>query len=54
MFPNRAVMYVSAFEDSQYKQSKFDFWDDVYGVDMGIIKNWAIKEPLVECLESGK
>jgi type I protein arginine methyltransferase len=52
LFPDRAVMYVSSIEDEEYRQSKIDFWDDVYGVDMNCIKKWALKEPLIDSVES--
>jgi hypothetical protein len=35
-------------EDSQYKDEKIHFWDDVYGFDMSCIKKIAISEPLVD------
>ena len=52
LFPDRAVMYVASIEDADYRQQKIDFWDDVYGVDMTCIKKWALKEPLVDSVES--
>jgi protein arginine N-methyltransferase 1 len=26
MFPDRAVLYIAAIEDEEYRQSKIDFW----------------------------
>jgi protein arginine N-methyltransferase 1 len=51
LFPNRAVLYVAAIEDEEYKSQKIGFWDDVYGVDMGSIKKWALFEPLVDVVD---
>ncbi|KAH0787759.1 S-adenosyl-L-methionine-dependent methyltransferase [Histomonas meleagridis] len=48
MFPSRATMYFVAFEDSEYRQKKFDFWDNVYGLNFSPIKHWALLEPLVD------
>ena len=52
LFPDRAVMYLAAIEDEDYRQQKIDFWDDVYGVNMSCIKKWALKEPLVDNVDS--
>lgn len=51
MFPDRAILYISTIEDQEYMEDKFSFWDNVYGVDMKCIKQWAQKEPLVEIIE---
>lgn len=41
MFPDRAIMYLTSIEDDEYFNSKINFWDEVYGVDMSCIKKWA-------------
>ena len=51
MFPDRAVMFLATIEDEYYRDEKMNFWDDVYGVNMNCIKNWAKKEPLVEIVD---
>lgn len=51
MFPERATLNICAIEDEEYRKTKIDFWDDVYGVDMSSIKKWVIKEPLVDVVE---
>jgi protein arginine N-methyltransferase 1 len=48
MLPDKAVMYICGIEDSEYKQTKINFWDSVYGFDMSCIREMAILEPLVE------
>jgi len=48
MFPDRATLYVCAIEDREYKEEKFDFWEDVYGFNMSRIKHLSLAEPLVE------
>ena len=45
-------LFVCAIEDADYKRCKIDFWDNVYGFDMSPIKEMAILEPLVDCVDS--
>ncbi|XP_075898771.1 protein arginine N-methyltransferase 8-B isoform X1 [Nelusetta ayraudi] len=52
MFPDRASLYVVAIEDRQYKDYKIHWWENVYGFDMTCIRNVAIKEPLVDVVDS--
>lgn len=52
MLPDKAVLYLTCIEDEQYKRDKIDFWDDVYGFDMRVIKQIALAEPLVDVVES--
>ncbi|KDO24020.1 protein arginine N-methyltransferase [Saprolegnia parasitica CBS 223.65] len=51
LFPDKAVLYVAAIEDGQYKSEKIEFWDNVYGFDMSCIKKIAMTEPLVDTVE---
>lgn len=48
LFPDRAKLFLTAIEDSAYKNRKINFWDDVYGFKMSCIKEIAISEPLVD------
>lgn len=52
ILPNRASMVITAIEDAQYKEEKIHFWDSVYGFDMSSIKPWAMREPLVDVVDS--
>jgi type I protein arginine methyltransferase len=52
MFPDHAKMYVSGIEDADYKERKLDFWYDVYGIDMSIIRPTVISEPIVDVVEA--
>jgi predicted RNA methylase len=52
IFPDKAVMYVCALEDAQVKNERIDFWDNVYGFDMTAIKDVAIREPVVDVVDS--
>lgn len=38
MFPDKAIMYLASIEDDEYRKSKIDFWDNVYGINMSCIK----------------
>lgn len=51
MFPDKATLYLCAIEDAQYKAEKIDFWDNVYGLNMKVIKSLALTEPLVDTVD---
>ncbi|ORX39988.1 S-adenosyl-L-methionine-dependent methyltransferase [Kockovaella imperatae] len=51
LFPDKASIFLAAIEDEAYKEEKINFWDDVYGFDYSCIKDIALKEPLVDCVE---
>ena len=52
IMPDRAILYISAIEDGEYKQDKIDFWGNVYGFNMNCIKDIALTEPLVDTVNS--
>lgn len=37
VYPNRAIMYVAGIECTEYKDSKLEFWKNVYGFDMSVL-----------------
>ena len=51
MFPDKATLFISGMEDDEYRASKIDFWDDVYGVSMRSIKEVAMREPLIDQID---
>ncbi len=51
VMPDKAIMYLAAIEDGEYKREKINFWDSVYGFDMSCIKPLAMAEPLVDCVD---
>ena len=51
IFPDRATLYVTAIEDRQYKDEKINWWDNVYGFDMSVIRSVAVGEPLVDVVD---
>jgi len=48
MFPDKAQLFLCAIEDSEYREDKINFWDNVYGFNMSCIKELALLEPLVD------
>ena len=48
MLPDRAKIYIASIEDSEFKQDKIGFWQNVYGVNMSCLQSAALKEPLVD------
>ncbi|CAL8292449.1 unnamed protein product [Boreogadus saida] len=52
MFPDRAALYVVAIEDRHEKDVKKNGWENVYGFDMTCIRNVAMREPLVDIVDS--
>jgi protein arginine N-methyltransferase 1 len=52
MFPDQAVIYFAGIEDAEYREGKVDFWDDVYGIKMHVMKSLVLSEPLVDVVES--
>jgi len=51
IFPDKATLYLTAIEDSDYKEEKINFWDKVYGFNMSCIKEMALREPLVDTVD---
>jgi len=48
MLPDHATITLAGIEDTDYKSSKVNFWENVYGVDMSCFKKTVIGEPLVD------
>lgn len=51
LMPDKATMWATAIEDRKYKDSKIEWWSNVYGFDMSCMKSVAVKEPLVDTCE---
>jgi len=51
IFPDKAVLNLVAIEDSEFKDQKINYWDNVYGFNMSCIKEMAYAEPLVDTVE---
>eukprot|EP00934_Nitzschia_sp_Nitz4_P006177 Nitzschia sp. Nitz4//scaffold50_size126154//101663//103028//NITZ4_003700-RA/size126154-augustus-gene-0.130-mRNA-1//-1//CDS//3329553743//6167//frame0 len=52
IFPDKAVMYIAALEDGHVKSDRIDFWKNVYGFDMSPLKDIALREPVVDVVDS--
>jgi protein arginine N-methyltransferase 1 len=48
MLPDTASITIASIEDVDYKKSKVDFWDNVYGINMDCFKQTTIAEPLID------
>jgi predicted RNA methylase len=48
LMPDRIRMSIAAVDDEKYKKEKFNFWQNVYDVDMTILKEAALSEPLID------
>jgi len=48
IFPDKASMFIMGIEDHEYRQSKIDYWKNVWSFDMSVIRELAIMEPLVD------
>jgi SAM-dependent methyltransferase len=54
LFPDVARLHLCCIEDEQYRREKLNFWDDVYGYKMSVIKAQAMTEPLVDVVPSAQ
>eukprot|EP01035_Chromulina_nebulosa_P018967 gene18967-24778_t len=52
ILPDRAVLYLCLIEDGEYRHDKIDFWDNVYGFNMTVIKDIALTEPLIDYVDA--
>lgn len=48
LLPDRANMYACGIADPQYKEQKFDIWNNVQGLDFSYFKRLSYIEPLVD------
>jgi len=51
ILPDKANIYLAGIEDGNYKSSKLDFWDDIYGINMKCIKPCVMQDPLIDICE---
>lgn len=51
MLPNKGEIYVAAINDEKYKDSRIEFWKDVYGINMTCMTPTVLKEPLIDILD---
>ena len=51
ILPDYVTLSMVAIEDSKYKKEKFEFWRNVYGVNMSCVEDIAISEPMVDYVD---
>lgn len=51
ILPDKCIMRIAAIEDEEYKNKKFGFWDNVYGINMSCMSNAVFVEPIVDCVD---
>ncbi|PGH07117.1 hypothetical protein AJ80_08056 [Polytolypa hystricis UAMH7299] len=51
LFPDQATIYLAGIEDADYKDEKFGFWDNVYGLDYSPMKEVVMGEPFVDTVQ---
>lgn len=42
ILPNKVSLHLVGIEDEVYKRNKYNFWDNVYGIDMTAMKRAAL------------
>eukprot|EP00049_Salpingoeca_infusionum_P018831 m.358986 g.358986 ORF g.358986 m.358986 type:complete len:349 (+) comp18358_c0_seq1:185-1231(+) len=48
MLPDIATIAICGIEDSVYRDSKLNYWDNVYGLNMSAMKPSVMREPIVD------
>ncbi|XP_022208857.2 protein arginine N-methyltransferase 1-like [Drosophila obscura] len=51
IFPDRCTLYIAAIEERTSKESRIDFWENVYGFTMSCMRKFALKEPDFDCVD---
>lgn len=54
LLPDHANMYACGITDPQYKDQKFDVWENVQGLDFSYFKRLSYFEPLVDTVETNQ
>lgn len=47
IFPDRATMYIAGIDDFENREMRFNFWDNVYGLNFSYIKQTVLQLPMV-------
>ena len=48
ILPSSARLFISAVEVAEYRATSVDYWDSVYGLNFSAMKEFSIKEPVIE------
>lgn len=51
IFPDKCSIHLAGLEDSQYKNDKVNYWQDVYGFDYSPFIPLVLKEPIVDIVD---
>lgn len=51
IFPDKCSIHLAGLEDSQYKDEKLNYWQDVYGFDYSPFVPLVLHEPIVDTVE---
>ena len=52
VFPDIAKLYSTSMEDGIYRDDRLKFWDNVYGINMKVMKQWVIGEPVNDIIST--
>ncbi|XP_014085589.2 protein arginine N-methyltransferase 1-B [Bactrocera oleae] len=51
ILPDVAKLFMAAIEDTKHKNERVEWWNDVYGVNMKCVRNYALSEPCFQLVE---
>lgn len=51
LFPDRCTLYLTAINDTGTKNELMNFWNDVYGFNMSIMKNVSLKDARIIAID---
>lgn len=54
MFPDRCTLYLTAINDWGHQDQLSNYWDNVYGFDMSVMKLFSYKESRIKTIEPYK
>lgn len=54
IFPDRFILNTCFGYDNNFLKEKYNFWDNVYGIDMSSMKKWYISEPYIQLFDENK
>ncbi|XP_011207081.2 uncharacterized protein LOC105228806 [Bactrocera dorsalis] len=51
ILPDVAKLFMAAIENTKHKNERVEWWNDVYGVNMKCVRNFALSEPCFQLVE---
>lgn len=52
ILPDVAKLFMAAIEDNKHKNERVEWWNDVYGVNMKCVRDFALSEPCFQLVEA--